>query len=337
MLNEKIDNKENFYAWKSLVYGRSDPVNWVLLTYNQRSLSAASKGVISDEKHAEIFKDYKDLSFYIYSGDLAQIDLCDKGDFRHGLCFLNGENSPKPTVVTAYYKNLYDSDLKAVSDFLHAPFNLVVFTDKENIDWLRKERGNLPMKIIEKECESFYHSKFLKTYERDYEQDVNKSNSPELYVLSAEKVKFVNQAIDMDPYDSDYFVWCDIDTFRESGYINNNFLSSKFMWKGRMGFAIIEEFTLLEMAEKIPTIQEPKAKASTRNYAIHSVARVAGNVQVGDIAAWRVYNEVWDITRDDMIDNGIHTSNDQRVMGAIALRYPWLVRLEYVDLGMTGK
>ena len=37
-----------------------------------------------------------------------------------------------------------------------------------------------------------------------------------------------------------------------------------------------------------------------------------------------------------MIDNGIATGMDQRVMGTIELRYPGLVRLQYVDLSYKG-
>jgi len=198
---------------------------------------------------------------------------------------------------------------------------LVVFTDKENIDWIKKMRGDLPLTLIEKERAQFYHSKFLDTYKRDFAGDGNKSHSPELYMIWAEKVKFVNEAIDLNPYKSDYFVWCDIGIFRESEYVQNNFSDTKFMWKGRISFSIIEEFTFREMSERLVS---------------RDVIRVAGSPQVGEVAAWRVYNKVWDITRDNMMDDGISTSNDQRVMGTIALRYPQLVRLNYVDLGFLG-
>ena len=326
ILNTKIDNKEHFYAWKSITYGRSNPSNWVLLAYNQKTLPEESKGVISDEEYNKIFAGYKVPSFNIYSGDLAQLDLCKKdSDFRSGLCFLNGKNSPKPTVVTAYYrvanKHGHENYLKWASNFLTIPFNLVVFTDKENIDWIKKMRGGLPLTVIEKDKSEFYHAQFHKTYQRDYAQDNNKSHSPELYRIWAEKIKFVNEAIDINPYKSEYFVWCDLGTFRETDYVSNNFLYTKFMWKGRVSFSIVEEFTLQEMAERLMN---------------SNAIRVGGNIQIGEAAAWRVYNKIWDITRNDMMDNGIPTANDQRIMGTIALRYPWLVHLHYRDFDYAG-
>ena len=161
----------------------------------------------------------------------------------------------------------------------------IVFTDKENVTLVKKMRGNLPIQIIEKKH-------------------------------AVEKVKFVNEAIDTNPYKSDYFVWCDIESD-----IKNNFMSTKLFMKGRLSVALVEEFTLRELADKI-------MKKDT--------TRVLSNVQIGEIAAWRVYNEVWDRTRDDMIEDNINTQDDQRVMGMVALRYPELMYFNYITLDYTG-
>lgn len=329
--NTYRDDKHR-YSLKSSVNNANSPKDWIKMAFKHKPLNEKVKNLISDEKRSEIFEGYKPLPFYIYSGDMAQLKLCDgKGSFKKGLCYLNDSSANKPTIVTAYYqvknKSGHHKYLEWANKFLSIPFNLVVFTDKENADWIKKARGDLPLVIIEKKFEDLYHNKFYDIYNDFYvNKDPLKSRSPQLYILWAEKVKFVNEAIKLNPYKSEYFLWTDIGTFREDNYVDMNFADTKHMWRDHISYTLIEEFSLDEISSGVFTDKE----------VVKGYIRTAGNHQVGDIYSWRVYNEVWDNTIQKLIEQGILTGCDQQITNNIALALPELIRLLYVDLRFKG-
>jgi hypothetical protein len=329
--NTYIDQKHR-YALKSSVYNANSPKDWIKIAFKHKPLYEKAKNIISDEKRSEILEGYTPLPFYIYSGDMTQLKLCDgDGTFKKGLCYLNDSSTNKPTIVTAYYqvknKHGHDKYLEWAKKFLTIPFNLVVFTDKENSDWIKKARGDLPMVIIEKKFEDFYHNKFYDIYNDFYvNKDPLKSRSPELYILWAEKVKFVNEVIKLNPYKSEYFVWTDIGTFREDNYVDPNFADTKHMWRDHISYTLIEEFSLDEINNAIFTDKE----------VVSDLIRTASGLQVGDIYSWKVYNEVWDNTIQKLIELNTLTGCDQQITTNIALAHPELIRLLYVDLRFRG-
>jgi hypothetical protein len=71
-------------------------------------------------------------------------------------------------------------------------------------------------KIIITTLEKFHSYKYIDTYRANYEIDHERYHSPELYLLWAEKAHFLKQAILMDPFHSETFLWVDIGCFRES-------------------------------------------------------------------------------------------------------------------------
>jgi len=314
---------------KRSAYARSAPKNWVLLNENADNFSTIVTEYIKDkEKINEILKDYVPRKFDIYSGNRVQLEICKNGDFRPNLCFLNSKlKNHRPTVVTSYHngKNKYTHEhyLKWAKNFLSIPFDLVVFTNKENISWIRELRGNLPLVLIEKNLEDFQHYNFFQKYkdiaELDNERNPNtgvKYHSAELYIIWNEKVKLVNQAIKENPYKSNFFIWCDIGTFREESYIKNNFTSDKLINSNKMTFVMNSEID---------------DQYYRNGYLIDIVLGAQGNLQIGDHRSWKVYDYLYNQIRDELLLKNETIGKDQTITSTMIMRYPNLFDLIYQD------
>lgn len=49
----------------------------------------------------------------------------------------------------------------------------------------------------------------------------NSYHSPELYIVWAEKIHMVMEAIEDNAFSSDYFIWCDMGSFRTAEFSKN--------------------------------------------------------------------------------------------------------------------
>jgi len=92
---------------------------------------------------------------------------------------------------------------------------MVIFCDKESYPMIHAQRP-YSTKIIIMKLEEFHSYKYIDTYRANYEMDHERYHSPELYLLWAEKAHFLKQAIQMNPFQSETYLWVDIGCFRES-------------------------------------------------------------------------------------------------------------------------
>jgi hypothetical protein len=311
-INNVIADAKRRFAWKSSAYNGNVPKNWLVLNYHQHPLSESAN------------QDSERL--FIYSGDLAPLTICSGGnEFFKNICYANDKVSP-PTVVTAYYqvsnKHGHEKYLAWVENFLNIPFNLVVFTDKKNAEWIKEKRGNLPLVLIEKELQDLTYYQYIDVLKQQNGKDRNKKRSPELYVVWHEKVKFVNEAIEQNPFNSDFFVWCDIGTFRDKNYVKNTFPQAKYIWPDKITLGMLKDFSSEERAVKVMAGNEE--------------IRVQGNIQLGSSIAWKVYSSIYDQTFRELIAEGITVNDGQIVAGTAALRHPQLFRLQYIDHAFQG-
>ncbi len=325
-LYKNITDKDYSFFKRSLNYSNVNPKEWVLLDTNKNAILELLNDAILDHNiRNDIRSYYKNKYFDIYTGDLNELDLCKNEAGKFKICRVNidDKNSKKPTVISSYYKAKsilsvpqYDDWVRA---FMKIPFNLVMYTDKYSEAKLRSYRGNLPMKLIVRDIVNLEHYKFHNEYKKMYLKDNNKQHSPELYVIWAEKIKFVMDAIEKDYYSSDFFVWCDSSIFRDLRYLSYDFPKINRMIHGKISFAVTGDFENYEKANKLLSYGG-------------NVQRIASNLQVGDKFTWKLYNVIWDKTLNDMISHEIDVSNDQRVMGTIAIRYPELINLIYPSI-----
>ena len=326
---QNIYDKKKSYWKKALIISNAYPENWILLDHNNNTIQALIESLKLDQATAnDIMNTYYKKSFNIYNGKLEELDLCSDFLGKKYICQVNIDDlHNKPTVVTSYYKvrskfsdAQYDEWMQT---FLKIPFNLVVYTDQESAIKIKKYRGNLPIHLIIKDFEDLYYYKFYENYKKMYVNDSNKNHSPELYVIWAEKIKFVNDAIEKDYYHSDFFVWCDIGIFRDMNYFSYKFPQIKHMIHNKISFGMVNDFENYEIQNKLMAYGG-------------SIQRTAAGLQVGNKAAWKIYDMLWDNIIQDLKRHDMDFSNDQRIIGTIALRYPDFINLLYPPIWYKG-
>jgi len=319
-MNSALDDNYRF-AWRSYIYNGVTPENWISLAYNENPLALMAKNIISDDAHKKIFSDGMEHKQNIYSGDLAPLYLCNNGgDFSKNICYMNDINTKRSTIVTSFYPEIEKNSSSAVEFLLSLPVDLVLFTNEENYEFIKNTRGKLPITIIKKEISDFYHYKYKNRFMIfNKKQSINKP--VEQNVLKNERVKLVNEAINLNPYDANYFIWADIEElFNNKNYVNTNFPNTKYIWSGKIALNQAKDFTLRERSDLIA----------------YDSDRTQSHLQIGDITAWRLYDILYDKTLTDLMDEGALLTSELRVLGTMALRYPWLFRLHYANLRFKG-
>ena len=325
---QNIYDKQKSYWKKALMNSNAYPENWILLDKNNNVIPELIKTLQLDSEQ-EILENYHKKEFNIYTGKLEELNLCSDYTGKKYVCKVNVEDAAhsKITVVTAYYKikSKFSAEQyeKWMQSFLQIPFNLVVYTDEESAPLIKKYRGDLPLKLIIRDFKKLYHYSFYEEYKKMYANDSNKQHSPELYIVWAEKVKFVIDAINNNYYNSDFFVWCDIGILRNSKYFSTQFPTLDYMTHNQISVGVINDFENYEIENKLVAYGG-------------QVQRIAGNIQIGDIPSWKLYNIIRDRTLKEFMDNNIDSGNDQRVTGTIALRYPDFINLIYPSIDYKG-
>lgn len=131
------------------------------------------------------------------------------------------------TIVTAFFKlekNKYNSNyIEWITNLLqNLNKNLVVYTCPEYFDIIMDLRKNFKDKthIILISFEDFLVYKYLDYFKNDLERDHEKYiHNIYLYMIWNEKLNFIKKAIDINPFNSNYYCWCDIGYLRNKAYI----------------------------------------------------------------------------------------------------------------------
>lgn len=282
-----FNNVEIKYELQRLIYSTAYPKNWISIDFKNENLHEFADKSIQKQNIDIFLKDYYPSEFTLYSGDLIQLDICKTREKDlYEICIANGSLKNKtPAIVSSYYQDLPLEELK---NFLSLNHNLILFTSKERAQLVKELRGELPITIIEQDN------------------------------FNAEKVKLVNRAIDLNPYNTFFFVWIDISLLKDISYLNKSFPSSKYMLKNKMSFIATGSFSNEDIK---------------RGYAGKDTSVVASNIQVGDTYSWRVYGALWNKTKSSSSVSG---QDEQVILETIAIKYPRFVNLIYPDIRYKG-
>jgi len=128
------------------------------------------------------------------------------------------------TIVTAYFyleksKATHDIYIDRMKNMLIIDNPMVIFCEKNCIELitnLRKDKLN-KTHIIEITYIEFYSYKYLQTFLQHYKKDheLIVGHNIFLYLIWNEKSHFLKKAIEINPFNSDYFLWVDIGCFRK--------------------------------------------------------------------------------------------------------------------------
>ena len=136
------------------------------------------------------------------------------------------------TLVTAYFdipsKRPSSEYLPWIQHMMSLQDNMVVFTSSDQVNIIKKLRGNRPSKVISIELNE---TALVEKYGMDFwarqnslEPGMEKYlHSKELYIVWNEKGHFLEKVITTNPFDSTFFAWVDM------GYLRDDLLDFKRM------------------------------------------------------------------------------------------------------------
>jgi hypothetical protein len=175
-------------------------------------------------------KNGNDIIKNIYENELKNVEHVDWGTCESPINNISTINKSDPTIVTMFYKirekehnnvncllnHSVQHYLNLAEEFiLKLPYNLIVFTDSEDIiDYIKDRRQN-KIHIFNLPFEETYYYKHLKilTNIQSKYNIINGSKeheTPTYIILNNNKFYFIEQAITINPFNSQHFVWMDI-------------------------------------------------------------------------------------------------------------------------------
>jgi len=228
------------------------------------------------------------------------------------------------TIVTGYYplkKSKHDiGKYRAwIQNFCKIPSTMVIFTTQpyalEMYQW-RKPFLNRT-KIIVRPFDTFAMTcpSMMKFWEKQWHIDPEKHiHNPELYAVWAMKQEMVRIIVNINPFQSKWFIWCDMGIQRYS--VMQNFYSTfpsdveRLCKPGRMTFLEIDKIS----ESFFNDWKESKPMA----YPMPFNALGAGCI-VGDAAAWREFGEAYISMIQEFAIRGWFAGKEQDVFFAILM------------------
>jgi hypothetical protein len=241
------------------------------------------------------------------------------------------------TVVTAFYsirsKFPKDQYLTWGEQFMSLTSPIVIFTEEHLVDILVSMRGDRPIHVVvlpfqELEtwkgdmAEKWAHQHTLNP-EGHHFTDVGEhrlQQTPELYALWAHKAYFVERAIHINPFQTDYFFWCDFGAFRDPipTEIRERFPESRLLPRNKI---ILQALVSVSMEEKEPGSDGIRGPRLSHEW---NGVRLVGGLWGGGKEACLAWKKAFDRMLHRYLQAGRYAGNDQFVMLSTLLEDPEL-------------
>lgn len=221
------------------------------------------------------------------------------------------------TVVTALYpirsKFNFSQYIEWVNNFLQMRAPIVLFTEPDIVPLFEALRpSDLPMQIIPIQITNmdtwqFYRQQWIAEHAKDHEKTYH---FPELYALWAQKAWFVKRAIEKNPFQTDFFFWCDAGAFRQ-GPPHPLFPQAMHLPTDKI---------LLNSVEPLTT--EDKEKGTEQDFRF--VNRIVGGLWGGGKEGCLRWQQAFQNMLEIYFKNGRFAGKDQSVMLSTYLADPTL-------------
>lgn len=233
------------------------------------------------------------------------------------------------TLVTAYYaipsKFPSQTYLVWIKNFLEAiPCHLIIYTDETMLPILQSMRTPYleRTKFIVRPFNELYMSRLMNVWQKHKQMDHEHYHTEYLYILWNEKTKFVMDTIEMNPFKSDYFFWCDIGAFRTPEHLPYlvNFPNPDTVYRlnaSQIYILQINPFneTELEKGTLIPI------------YDFKYDIRVGGGIFGGHKSAWCIWDKKYYEMLKWFIEHNRFAGKDQNIMASVYIMNRDLVTL----------
>jgi len=233
----------------------------------------------------------------------------------------------RPTVVTAYYpirsKYPVEEYMKWILQFWpRIPCNLVFYTDPALVEMFEsafKQRHftkviGIPFSEL-RAFKKLSPAVWMSTHALDSEA----GHTPELYAMWYEKKEFVLRAIEVNPFHSRKFVWCDAGICRYPDWIPrlSSFPSAAPIPCGKMLLLQIDPF---KEEDLIPDEHGIRGTFGTR-------ATLGGGILASDIEGWNLWSKTYDAMLMRYYLAGRFIGKDQNIFASMLLENPELATL----------
>ena len=127
------------------------------------------------------------------------------------------------TIVTGYFKlNKAKASHEKYNEWMQNMLSIdnpmVIFCDDKTYETIHEMRKPLMEKtvIVMTSFNDFYSFKYAKNFAEHtkLDKELHVGHNMFLYMIWSEKSNFLKRAIEMDPFQTDYFIWVDIGCFR---------------------------------------------------------------------------------------------------------------------------
>ena len=251
-------------------------------------------------------------------------------------------SSSSTTIITAFYnlkKNKYNNNVDVylywISNFLpYCNSNMVIFTNNDCYEFIKKMRANQKDKtrIIILDIENFYTYKYLNYWLDDLNRDPERNiHNIELYMLWNEKCKFVEKTIQLNPFNTEYFIWTDIGVIRDQKnieliktYPNDRVIND--IDNTKMYMLYIDCYNDIPFENNI-TLSGASEMFLKNNY-------VGGTIFFGHKDVFNIYIKRYYEMLDEFINNNFFAGKDQSIISCIYFNDKNLFKLIKPDLNL---
>jgi hypothetical protein len=236
------------------------------------------------------------------------------------------------TVVSCYYripsKYSHEKYEKWISNFMQLDMNSIIFGDRDSIGFLKHNYPeNDKRKYVLREFNEFINFKY------DWEKEVSLNykphagHNPKLFMIWCEKIHFVNEAINLNPYNSSSFVWMDIGCVRDEKWLPciKGFPNDSKFNDNKVNFLKVNDRTDYNIDD---------AKLPISSNFLRKIPLLGGTIYAGGIKALQDFRELFMSVIDEADKNNVFKGEDQDLYSLCAVRKPELFKLyEPLNIG----
>ena len=234
------------------------------------------------------------------------------------------DNQYNNTIVAVYFniksKRPSSDYYKYAKNFLKLKNPIVLYTSEDNYDIFMELRGNLPIKIITQNFEDIYMWKMYKDkWIEHHKVDKHKNRSPQLFAIWANKVIWLEDAINHNYFNTQYFQYTDFGSFRNndiSELITDNYPTTDKYEEDKLIISILNNFNENDYIIKNNIIGDftDKDRADASSFG-------------GSISACLKYRIEYEKMLNLYFDNNKFAGKDEAVISSLILAQPELFTL----------
>lgn len=227
----------------------------------------------------------------------------------------------KATIVTGYFQLKFskspDEKYKEwMKNMLAINNPMVIFCDEESEPIIRNMRiSNKDFTvIIVTKYDEFYSYQYINHFYENYRIDTERNigHNPFLYMIWAEKTNFLKRAIELNPFQSDYFLWVDIGCFRKQ---NTEYLN----WPNPYKIANLDKSKILLLSVVPFTPAELSTTSLSNLPSFQFVNRIGATMFGGGIDALLNWHKLYYNMLEFFIMTNRFIGKDQSIMNSVYL------------------